>query len=229
MPLDLDLETTLDPEIRPWLAFAEQRLAEVVLLSRALNEGRAAVADLAERQRDPRASARARSPRVHTRSVERTPRDQGPELEARTSPYVERRPKQAKRIELPLLPTTTIGSFPQTAEVRTLRSRYRRGELDAAQYEAGLRGLIEAAVRLQESVGLDVLVHGEFERNDMVEYFGEQLSGVHRVGERMGPELRLALREAATDLRRREPSVAHDGRLDNATRSRSPTVRSRAC
>jgi 5-methyltetrahydropteroyltriglutamate--homocysteine methyltransferase len=177
MPLDLDLETTLDPEIRPWLAFAEQRLAEVVLLSRALNEGRAAVAD----QLTDNATARlerARSPRVHTRAVSERLATQGPELETRTSPYVERRPKQAKRIELPLLPTTTIGSFPQTAELRTLRSRYRRGDLDVAQYEAGIGELIEAAVRVQESVGLDVLVHGEFERNDMVEYFGDQLSGV---------------------------------------------------
>jgi 5-methyltetrahydropteroyltriglutamate--homocysteine methyltransferase len=177
MPLDLDLETTLDPEIRPWLAFAEQRLAEVVLLSRALNEGRAAVADQLTENANARL-ALARSPRVHTRSVNERLADQDPALEARRSPYVERRPKQRKRIELPLLPTTTIGSFPQTTELRTLRSRYRRGILDVAQYEAGIRELIEGAVRVQESVGLDVLVHGEFERNDMVEYFGEQLSGV---------------------------------------------------
>jgi 5-methyltetrahydropteroyltriglutamate--homocysteine methyltransferase len=177
MPLDLGLETSLDPEIRPWLAFAEQRLAEVVLLSRALNEGRAAVADPLTANATARLE-RAYSPRVHTRSVSERLASHGSELETRTSPFVERRRKQAQRIELPLLPTTTIGSFPQTAEVRTLRSRYRHGELDAAQYEAGLRGLIEAAVRIQESVGLDVLVHGEFERNDMVEYFGDQLSGV---------------------------------------------------
>ncbi len=177
MPLDLELEVHLDPEVRPWLAFAEQRLEEVVLLARALNEGRAAVEDLLIANADIRAE-RARSPRTHDRAVrERLAADQ-PALEARASVYSERRPKQAKRLELPLLPTTTIGSFPQTTEVRSLRSRYRLGELDLPQYETGMRALIETTVRLQEAVGLDVLVHGEFERNDMVEYFGEHLSGV---------------------------------------------------
>jgi 5-methyltetrahydropteroyltriglutamate--homocysteine methyltransferase len=177
MPLDLGLETNLDPEIRPWLAFAEQRLAEVVSLSRALSEGREAIAELlagsAAAQRE-----RTRSPRVHIPAVAERLLAAGPELEVRTSPYAERRAKQANRLDLPLLPTTTIGSFPQTAAVRNLRSRFLRGDVDAAQYEAGMRGLVEAAVRLQEDVGLDVLVHGEFERSDMVEYFAAHFTGV---------------------------------------------------
>jgi 5-methyltetrahydropteroyltriglutamate--homocysteine methyltransferase len=177
MPLDLDLETNLDPEVRPWLAFAEQRLAEVVLLSRALNQGREAVAELLAESAAARRE-RAGSPRVHLPAVAERLLAAGSNLEVRTSPYGERRAKQAKRLDLPLLPITTIGSFPQTAEVRDLRSRYQRGDLDAAQYETRMRSFVKEAVRLQEDVGLDVLVHGEFERSDMVEYFAAHLTGV---------------------------------------------------
>jgi 5-methyltetrahydropteroyltriglutamate--homocysteine methyltransferase len=177
MPLDLDLETNMDPEIRRWLAFAEQRLAEVVLLSRALSEGREAIADSLTESSDARRE-RADSARVHTRAVSERLLAAGPDLEVRTSAYTQRQAKQAKRLDLPLLPTTTIGSFPQTAEVRSLRSRYQRGDLDVAQYDARMRGFVENAVRFQESVGLDVLVHGEFERSDMVEYFAAHFTGV---------------------------------------------------
>ena len=181
LPLSLEIETKIDPKIRPWLAFAEQRLTEVVILSRALSEGRGTVADLLADSAAARIE-RAGSPRVHARAVSERLAAAGPNLEHRASPYPQRRPKQAKRIELPLLPTTTIGSFPQTTELRTLRSRYRRGDVDAARYEAGIRELIEKAIRRQESIGLDVLVHGEFERNDMVEYFAENLTGVATSG-----------------------------------------------
>jgi 5-methyltetrahydropteroyltriglutamate--homocysteine methyltransferase len=177
LPLDVDFETHLDPTIAPWLAFAEQRLAEVVALSTALSGGRARVADRFA------ASARARreragSERVHSPAVQERLATARPELEHRASPYPHRRARQEAHHELPCLPTTTIGSFPQTAEVRSLRSRRRRGAIGREEYEARLRELIGDAIRLQESIGLDVLVHGEFERTDMVEYFAEQLAGI---------------------------------------------------
>jgi len=176
MPLDLDLETGFDPELRGWLAFAVQRLEEVVVLTHALNDGREAVEDQLSSSTHAR-SERATSPRVHDPAVQERLTVSGPDLEARLSPYPERRVQQAKRLALPLLPTTTIGSFPQTVDVRSLRARHRRGDLDDQGYEVAMRELVEHVVRFQESVGLDVLVHGEFERNDMVEYFGEQLRG----------------------------------------------------
>lgn len=177
MPLDLDLETNMDPEIRRWLTFAEQRLTEVAVLARALSEGRDAVTDQLAESAAARLE-RAESLRVHTRAVSARLAAAGPELEHRASPYPQRRPQQAKLMDLPQLPTTTIGSFPQTAEVRTLRARRRRGDIDTAHYETRMRELIDEAIRVQESIGLDVLVHGEFERNDMVEYFAENLTGV---------------------------------------------------
>jgi 5-methyltetrahydropteroyltriglutamate--homocysteine methyltransferase len=176
MPLDLDLETGFDPELRGWLAFAVQRLEEVVVLTHALNDGREVVEDQLSSSTHAR-SERATSPRVHDPAVQERLTVSGPDLEARLSPYPERRVQQAKRLALPLLPTTTIGSFPQTVDVRSLRARHRRGDLDDQGYEVAMRELVEHVVRFQESVGLDVLVHGEFERNDMVEYFGEQLRG----------------------------------------------------
>jgi 5-methyltetrahydropteroyltriglutamate--homocysteine methyltransferase len=176
MPLDLEGETRLDPELRQWLAFAVQRIEEVVVLARGLNGGRGAVAEqlgASSRARSDRAS----SSRIHDQAVQARLRASGSDLESRLNPYAERRTQQAKRLALPPLPTTTIGSFPQTAEIRSLRARHRTGDLDDHGYERALRELVARVVRFQESVGLDVLVHGEFERNDMVEYFGERLRG----------------------------------------------------
>ena len=176
MPLDLEAETCFDPELRQWLAFAVQRIEEVVVLTRGLNDGRNVVAEqLASSSRA--RSARASSPRIHDRAVQARLSMSGADLESRLGPYADRRKQQAKRLALPPLPTTTIGSFPQTAAVRSLRARHRSGDLDDLSYELAMRELVERVVRFQESVGLDVLVHGEFERNDMVEYFGEQLRG----------------------------------------------------
>ena len=110
---------------------------------------------------------------------------------------------QQASLALPPLPTTTIGSFPQTSEVRKARAALKKGEWSAEQYEAFCREEIERTVRFQEEIDLDVLVHGECERNDMVEYFGEQLDGFAFTAQRLGAELRLALREAADHLRRR--------------------------
>ena len=147
----------------------------------------------------------------------------------RKSPYVERARIQAEILGLPAFPTTTIGSFPQTAEVRHARAEHNRGNLDEAPTSASCANETERAIRCQEEVGLDVLVHGEFERNDMVQYFGEQLAGFAFTAERLGPVLRIALRASADHLRRRVAARTDDGRLVRATRSRSPTGRSRAC
>lgn len=176
VPVDLDSEQKLDAEIRSWLAFAKQKLAEVTVLARAINEGRDAVAAELRANAAAIASRRA-SPRVHNPAVKTAVERIEAALGRRKRPYAERAPKQAARLNLPLYPTTTIGSFPQTAEIRNARSQYKAGELDQASYVAAMKKEIERSVREQEALGLDVLVHGEAERNDMVEYFGEQLEG----------------------------------------------------
>jgi 5-methyltetrahydropteroyltriglutamate--homocysteine methyltransferase len=176
VPVDLELETALDAELKFWLAFATQKLDELVVLGHALSEGRAGVADALQASDDAIASRR-KSPRVHDRKVgDRLAAVTGA-MERRRSAFAARREKQSGKLDLPKFPTTTIGSFPQTAEVRKARSAHARGELSAADYEAFLRRETEATIRWQEEIGLDVLVHGEFERNDMVQYFGEQLAG----------------------------------------------------
>lgn len=176
VPVDLDSEAALDPEIKSWMAFALQKLQELSILAKALNEGREAVAlELADNAQAIR--SRQQSERVHNPSVQQAVARIKPEAGCRQSPYPERAKKQAQRLKLPLYPTTTIGSFPQTAEIRQARLKLRKGELDEATYKALMQQEIERAVREQEALGLDVLVHGEAERNDMVEYFGEQLSG----------------------------------------------------
>lgn len=176
VPVDLELETALDAELKSWLAFATQKLDELVVLGHAVSEGRAGVADALQASADAIASRR-KSPRVHDRKVgDRLAAVTGA-MERRRSAFAARREKQSGKLDLPKFPTTTIGSFPQTAEVRKARAAHARGELSAADYEAFLRRETEAAIRWQEEIGLDVLVHGEFERNDMVQYFGEQLAG----------------------------------------------------
>ncbi|HEV2517594.1 MAG TPA: 5-methyltetrahydropteroyltriglutamate--homocysteine S-methyltransferase [Devosia sp.] len=173
-PVDLDAETELDPELRSWLAFATQKLGEVSALTRAMQKGRpaarsafeaSAAAVLSHRQ-----SPRIHRPEVKDRAAASLPLD-------RASPFTVRRAAQRRRFGLPAFPTTTIGSFPQTPEVREQRAAFKHGRVDLAAYERFLEAETERAVRIQERIGLDVLVHGEFERNDMVEYFGEQLDG----------------------------------------------------
>jgi 5-methyltetrahydropteroyltriglutamate--homocysteine methyltransferase len=176
LPVDLDLEQSTDTELRGWLAFAAQRLEEIAVLARGLNEGRDAIAD--ELRESTRAfEARASSTRVHDPAVRRRMAAHDPSQEQRTSPYRERQPQQTSYLGLPQLPTTSIGSFPQTAEIRRLRSQHLKGRIDAADYEAGMRAAIDEVIAFQEEIGIDVLVHGEPERNDMVEYFGEALGG----------------------------------------------------
>jgi 5-methyltetrahydropteroyltriglutamate--homocysteine methyltransferase len=176
VPIDLEQEMRLDAELRGWLAFATQKLGEVALLTRALNEGRESMArELEENARS--LAARRASTRIHNPEVRARQQAVTAAMQRRGQPFPERRKRQREHLRLPLFPTTTIGSFPQTAEVRAARARFRRGELSAEGYEAFLRDEIRRTIALQEEIDLDVLVHGEFERNDMVEYFGEQLDG----------------------------------------------------
>lgn len=176
VPVDLALESKLDEEVRQWLAFAVQKVEELAILKRALNEGRAAVA--AELEASSQAAANRRtSPRIHDTAVAARIAAVTPDMRERRSDHPTRIAKQADVLNLPLFPTTTIGSFPQTAEVRHARAEHNRGNLGPAAYEAFLRAETLRAIRWQEEAGLDMLVHGEFERNDMVQYFGEQLAG----------------------------------------------------
>jgi 5-methyltetrahydropteroyltriglutamate--homocysteine methyltransferase len=175
-PLDLDLETRLDPEIRRGMAFARQKIQELSILARGLRQGREAIeAPLAESRLA--LASRAASPRRVDRAVQaRAAAVAGVELR-RAAPRAERRLPQHEALRLPRWPTTTIGSFPQTLEMRRARQRVQSGAWTPAQYDQLVRTEIEKAIRLQEELGLDVLVHGEFERSDMVEYFAGELNG----------------------------------------------------
>jgi 5-methyltetrahydropteroyltriglutamate--homocysteine methyltransferase len=180
VPCDLTTEPEPGPlpvEVRHWLAFARQKLDEVVTLARlATPETEAQSAErLAQNRAD--IESRRQSSRIHRPGVQVRVAAIHETDTQRQSPFTERREKQRAALHLPLFPTTTIGSFPQTEEMRTWRAKRKRGEVSEAQYEAAIRAEIERAIRWQESIGLDVLVHGEFERNDMVEYFGERLAG----------------------------------------------------
>ena len=175
-PLDLDLETTFDDELKSWLAFATQKLDEISALAKGLGAGRGAIAD-ALAASGAAAASRRDSARIHDAAVRERLSAAAAALERRQSPRESRLARQAEALDLPAFPTTTIGSFPQTAEVRAVRLAFRCGERDAASYQSYMRGEIEKAVRWQEEIGLDVLVHGEFERNDMVQYFAELLQG----------------------------------------------------
>jgi len=176
VPTDLSLEQKLDPEIRGWMAFATQKLDEIATLKRAVHEGEAVVwRQLQE------ASAAVQS-RKHSPATRREPVRAGvaalTERSAqRGAPFAERIRQQHEVLKLPPLPTTTIGSFPQTAEIRAARASFKAGKSPAEEYESAMKSAIREAVTRQEALGLDVLVHGEAERNDMVEYFGELIDG----------------------------------------------------
>ncbi|MCR5884875.1 5-methyltetrahydropteroyltriglutamate--homocysteine S-methyltransferase [Rhizobacter sp. J219] len=175
-PVDLAPEARLDPQVKRWLAFSVQKLAELGTLKRALQDGEAAEAKALD-ESDSAQRSRRSSPQVHQPAVRaRVAALQAGDAE-RQHPYAERSVQQRARLKLPPFPTTTIGSFPQTNEIRVARARFKRGELREALYREQMQDAIGQAVREQEALGLDVLVHGEAERNDMVEYFGEQLSG----------------------------------------------------
>ncbi len=176
VPVDLETEGNLDPEVRAWLAFALQKIDELRVLATAVDRGRDAVADALARS-DEVVASRANSPKIHNTEVAARLLAAAPDSARRQRPFTERRDEQQKALRLPVLPSTTIGSFPQTAEVRKARAAHDRGTLGDGAYEDFLRDQTRMVIRWQEEVGLDVLVHGEFERNDMVQYFGEQLEG----------------------------------------------------
>ncbi|MGY1488974.1 5-methyltetrahydropteroyltriglutamate--homocysteine S-methyltransferase [Methylobacillus pratensis] len=176
VPVDLYSEQRLDAEVKSWLAFAVQKLDELKLLAAVLRNGRASVKAALDANQAA-IDARRNSKRVNNPAVKAALGELDAKLGQRKSPYAQRAAKQAASLKLPLYPTTTIGSFPQTADIRHARSEFKAGRLDEAGYKAAMQKEIERSVREQEKLGLDVLVHGEAERNDMVEYFGEQLEG----------------------------------------------------
>jgi 5-methyltetrahydropteroyltriglutamate--homocysteine methyltransferase len=179
-PCDLDLETneeTLTSEIKQWLAFAKQKIEEVVVL-RNLASNEITENDQAQFEANTLANTnRKKATIIHNVEVKNRVARIVEKDSQRQNPFLIRRQKQIDILKLPLFPTTTIGSFPQTAEVRSWRARFKKGELSQTVYDNLLKKETEETIRFQEESGIDVLVHGEFERNDMVEYFGEQLDG----------------------------------------------------
>ncbi len=175
-PVTLAHEENLDPEIKHWLAFADEKIAEVATLARALNEGEGSIAtELAAS--DVAVQSRRTSSRVHNADVQARIAALDKLNPERHRAFAERKAVQQARFNLPALPTTTIGSFPQTADIRASRAAFKQGKLSTDRYQQDMQQHIELAIREQEALDIDVLVHGEAERNDMVEYFGEQLAG----------------------------------------------------
>jgi 5-methyltetrahydropteroyltriglutamate--homocysteine methyltransferase len=176
-PVDVDLETKLDVELKSWLAFAKQKLDELAVLGRGLeHDGREAIVDELQLS-DTVQRSRQQSPRIHDMAVQERLRGLRPDHAKRPSAFGTRQRLQRAELRLPAFPTTTIGSFPQTQAIREARAKFKKGDLSDSAYEQAMKAEIEHAVREQEALGIDVLVHGEAERNDMVEYFGEQLAG----------------------------------------------------
>ncbi|MFJ4194305.1 5-methyltetrahydropteroyltriglutamate--homocysteine S-methyltransferase [Pseudomonas sp. NPDC089534] len=176
-PVDLEREDRLDPELKRWLAFAVQKCGEIAVLRDALNDPHAAGVQAALADSRAVAQSRAQSPRIHKPEVQARIKAIGDKDSQRRSPFAQRIAAQQAHLQLPAFPTTTIGSFPQTGSIRLARQAYKQGKLSANDYTDAMHSEIRHAVQVQERLGLDVLVHGEAERNDMVEYFAEQLDG----------------------------------------------------
>ncbi|MBD9517555.1 5-methyltetrahydropteroyltriglutamate--homocysteine S-methyltransferase [Pseudomonas sp. PDM22] len=176
-PVDLEREDQLDAELKSWLAFAVQKCAEVALLARAINQPEAPQVIAALAQSRTVQTSRAASPRIHKPEVKARLAAVKAADSQRQSPFAQRIVKQRAGLNLPDFPTTTIGSFPQTSAIRLARQAFKQGRLSVADYTEAMHSEIRHAVEIQENLGLDVLVHGEAERNDMVEYFAEQLDG----------------------------------------------------
>lgn len=175
-PVDLNLETTLDTELKSWLAFATQKLSELNLLARGLNEGETAIANELSASDSAQAS-RKDSSRINNPSVAARSKAITAAMITRHNPYSIRQKSQQAHLKLPAFPTTTIGSFPQTTKIREIRRDHKLGKIDEKNYRHQIRAEIALVIKKQEELGIDVLVHGEAERNDMVEYFGELLAG----------------------------------------------------
>ena len=175
-PQDLAVEEKLDSEIKSWMAFAAQKLVELGNIKQALSHGKSSI-QAALNESDAAAADRATNKKIHNDAVKARLANLPKGADQRKSPFAERIKAQQAWMNLPILPTTTIGSFPQTAEIRAARAAFKKGELSAADYETAMKKEIAYCVEVQEKLQLDVPVHGEAERNDMVEYFGEQLAG----------------------------------------------------
>ncbi len=173
-PVDLASEEKLDDELKNWLAFAAQKLNEIKLITDAANGNQDEAAFKANADA---IASRANSSRIHNADVKARYASISEDMLNRKSKFEERIEKQEAHLKLPLLPTTTIGSFPQTQEIRQARAKHKKGELSDSEYNQFLKDKTLELIRAQEEMDIDVLVHGEYERNDMVEYFGEQLSG----------------------------------------------------
>jgi 5-methyltetrahydropteroyltriglutamate--homocysteine methyltransferase len=176
-PVDLEREDKLDPELKSWLAFAVQKCGEIAVLRDALNDPQSPKVQTALAQSRAIQASRAESPRIHKTEVQARINAISAADSQRQSPFAKRIEQQRARLKLPTFPTTTIGSFPQTGSIRLARQAYKQGKLSANDYTDAMHHEIRHAVQVQERLGLDVLVHGEAERNDMVEYFAEQLDG----------------------------------------------------
>tara|TARA_R110002167_G_scaffold89012_5_gene240036 strand:+ start:24400 stop:26679 length:2280 start_codon:yes stop_codon:yes gene_type:complete len=179
VPVDLSTETLIAPDVRDWLAFAVQKLDELQTIACALRHGRELFAD-ALANNAAAITARNTSPKTQSPVVRQTMAQVEPSMASRQSPFATRATLQQESLALPLYPTTSIGSFPQTPEIRQARKRFRQGQLSDCEYEHFLKAEIRDCLQRQEAIGLDVLVHGESERNDMVEYFSEHLEGYTR-------------------------------------------------
>ncbi|MDR4890568.1 MULTISPECIES: 5-methyltetrahydropteroyltriglutamate--homocysteine S-methyltransferase [unclassified Chryseobacterium] len=176
-PCDLDFETNLNPEIKNWLAFAKQKVEEVVTLKELVSgTEKEHILEVFEENKKAIESRRTSS-LIHNDQVKQRSNAVTEKDAQRINAFKTRKEEQQQVLQLPLFPTTTIGSFPQTTEVRSWRAKFKKGELTAEQYDILLKEETQRTIRWQEDIGIDVLVHGEFERNDMVEYFGEQLEG----------------------------------------------------
>jgi len=177
VPVDLEVETELDKTLRTWLAFGRQKLGEVATLARWSNAHENAEVAQTLAANAAAIKSRRESPLTHNTEIRQRMDGVTQDMMQRDNPYPQRRKAQQEALGLPLFPTTTIGSFPQTREVRKMRAQFKKGEISQEQYDEFLRNTLAETIRFQEEIGLDVLVHGEAERNDMVEYFGEQLNG----------------------------------------------------
>ncbi|PQJ35324.1 5-methyltetrahydropteroyltriglutamate--homocysteine S-methyltransferase [Salinibacter sp. 10B] len=176
VPVDLDTEPALDDDMKLWLAFAKQKIEEIVALTERANGDVDGTEALFEKSRNAQ-TARAESDWINDTSVQGRVDGIDGSMTERNSPHAQRRPIQRDALDLPTLPTTTIGSFPQTNDVRKMRAKYKKEEISKAEYEEFIEEQIADTIAAQEEIGLDVLVHGESERGDMVEYFGRQLNG----------------------------------------------------
>ncbi len=173
-PIDLDDETAMDAEIKNWLAFAKQKLVEVAKLADAINGKKDEAFFAANAEAN---AARKTSPRIHNEAVKSRVAGITDAMYTRTNVFAERIKAQQANLNLPLLPTTTIGSFPQTAELRKQRALFKKGGIDRETYDKYIEELTKEVIQYQDEIGMDMPVHGEYERNDMVEYFGEKMSG----------------------------------------------------